>query len=128
MISDTASINPDGSFPANVRTCGKRNAENFRELARQLVPTDWRLVDGLYENLDALLRATTPDTVSSGPRSLLATALRQIPIHIADEQLRIHEQDPDDDSEIATMVSNTARPLERSACTTSCFDCSNFTR
>ena len=98
-------INPDSILPGDFRSCSRHIFRAFRELAKSLLPVNWKLVEGIYENLDALLRATSTDPASKqGPRSLFATCLKQIPDYVTKEQLRITEEDPDDDSDMATIV------------------------
>lgn len=65
-----------------------------------------RLIAGICKTLEALLRATTPEKTidNSRHRSLFSTCLRQIPNYIAEEQRLTTNDDPENESDIASEV------------------------
>ena len=96
----------------------------FTKLARNFSPENWRTLDGFYDGLVALLKATTdskladprPKASSSlllhrpamreGSRSLFATCLRKMPQYIREEQLSTTNDDPESDVDISTAMYN----------------------
>lgn len=98
-------VDPDSILPGDFRSCTRELVRDFRELAKELLPTHWRLAEGVYEHLDSLLKATSLDqTPKNGTGSLFATCLKQITSSINEEQLRMAEEDPDDKSDAATII------------------------
>ena len=79
--------------------------ESFWEYARFIEPEHWKLINGLYNALDTLLRATEKHRVGmeQGARSLFSTCLRKIPDYIAEEQLRSTPEDPEN-VDLASLV------------------------
>lgn len=109
-------VDPDSILPGDFRSCTKNLLREFRELAKEMLPTNWRLVEGVYEHLDSLLRAASHDpTPKNGPKSLFATCLKQITGCINEEQLRMSEEDPDDKSDAATIVFGELEALNMSS-------------
>lgn len=109
-------VNPDAILRGDFRSCTRTLLQEFRELTKELLPTHWRLAEGLYEHLDSLLRATSLDsTPKNGPRSLFATCLKQTTNFINEEQLRMSEEDPDDKSDAATIVFGELEALSTSS-------------
>ena len=106
--------------------CGQKTPLRgaFTKLARNLSPVNWRTLDGFYDGLVALLKATAdckmadqrPKTSSifplykpakrHGSRSLFATCLRKMPQYIRDEQLSTTNDDPESDVDISTVMYN----------------------
>ena len=106
--------------------CGQKTPLRgaFTKLARKLSPVNWRTLDGLYDGLVALLKATTdskladqrPKTSSvfiqhrpamrDGSRSLFATCLRKMPHYIREEQLSTTNEDAESDIDISTTMYN----------------------
>lgn len=80
--------------------------ESFSKLAKSVSPSHWMLINGLYDGLHALLKATSRSTSSStrGPRSLLATCLRKVPEYIAAEQEWHDQENLDDDLDMSSVV------------------------
>ncbi|MCJ1256420.1 hypothetical protein MMC24_004241 [Lignoscripta atroalba] len=80
--------------------------DSFRRLAQSISPCSWMLIDGLYNGLDALLRATTRNkpAVRSGSRSLFSTCLKNVPAYITEEQFHCEEEDPDAEVDVASMI------------------------
>ena len=80
--------------------------ESFRKLAKSISPSEWMLIDGLYNGLEALLKATTINRPPSniGARSLFSSCLRKIPDHILEEQRKVEAEDPDTDCNIASII------------------------
>ena len=104
--------------------CGQKTPlrRAFTKLARNLSPVNWRTLDGFYDGLVALLKATTdsklgdqrPKTSSTlllhkpalrdGSQSLFATCLRKMPQYIREEQLSATNDDPESDVDISTTM------------------------
>lgn len=109
-------VDPDSILPGDFRSCTRMLLREFRELTKELLPTHWQLLDGVYEHLDSLLRATSLDpTIKNGPRSLFATCLKQITSYINEEQLRMSEEDPHDKPDAAITVFGELEALNTSS-------------
>ncbi|KAI4128410.1 MAG: hypothetical protein LQ347_004184 [Umbilicaria vellea] len=80
--------------------------ESFSKLAKKISPSHWMLINGLYDGLHALLKATSRSKPSSsrGPRSLFATCLRRVPDYIAAEQEWHDQEDLDDDLDMSSVI------------------------
>lgn len=80
--------------------------ESFSKLAKTVSPSHWMLINGLYDGLHALLKATSRSRSSStiGPRSLFATCLRRVPEYIAAEQEWHDQEDLDDDLDMSSVI------------------------
>ncbi|KAL9120751.1 MAG: hypothetical protein Q9187_002694 [Circinaria calcarea] len=80
--------------------------ESVRRLAKSVSPSEWMLVDGLYNALDALLKATTGSKIpaNSGAPSLFSSCLRKIPHYIIQEQRMIGVDDPDPDTDVTSEI------------------------
>lgn len=80
--------------------------ESFSKLAKTVSPSHWMLINGLYDGLHALLKATSRSKPSSsrGPRSLLATCLKRVPDYIAAEQEWHDQEDLDDDLDMSSVI------------------------
>ena len=105
VTADLEKINIDSILPGYFRSCTRRLCREFRELAKSLLPVNWRLIDGIWENLEALLRATSEQqTPKKDPQSLLETCLKQLPTYIIKEQTQVSTEDPDDKSNVARMI------------------------
>ena len=103
--ADLDKINIDSILPGDFRSCTRRLCREFRELAKSLLPVTWRLIDGIWENLEALLRATSEQqTRKKDPQSLLETCLKQLPTYIIKEQTQVSTEDPDDKSNVARTI------------------------
>ena len=64
-----------------------------------------RLKEGICKALEALLRATTRETIDNSKcRSLFSICLRNIPDHIAEEQRLMDDEDPENDIDVASEV------------------------
>ena len=110
-IVQEVTINQSGTFdtPTYSREC-------YKQLVLEVVPSHRQMVSGLYEAMDALLKATPPDTDSrDGPRSLFETSLRQLPKFIAKEQLQADHDYPDDDYDMSSIIYNQLENLRISA-------------
>ncbi|MCJ1451685.1 hypothetical protein MMC28_002025 [Mycoblastus sanguinarius] len=79
---------------------------SFKELIKRLAPSNWRLIDGIYKGLEAVLKATSSTSLSSGHgcRSLFSTCLRKTPEYIAEQQLWTKLEDPESDVDISSEV------------------------
>ena len=106
--------------------CGQKTPLRgaFTKLARNLSPVNWRTLDGFYDGLVALLKATTDSklvdqrpknssiflpykaAMRDGSHSLFATCLRKMPQYIRDEQLSTTNDDPESDVDISTIMYN----------------------
>ncbi|KAL8785098.1 MAG: hypothetical protein Q9195_008770 [Heterodermia aff. obscurata] len=106
--------------------CGQKTPLRgaFTKLARNLSPVNWRTLDGFYDGLVALLKATTDRKLADprartylilplnkpatrdGSRSLFATCLRKMPEYIKEEQLSTTNDDPESDVDISTAMYN----------------------
>ena len=105
VTPDLERINIDSILPGDFRSCTRRLCREFRELAKSLLPINWRLIDGIWENLEALLRATSEQqTQKKDPQSLLETCLKQLPTYIIKEQTQVSTEDPNDKSNVARMI------------------------
>ena len=91
-----------GSIPKKSSQTAVR--ESFRRLAKSVSPSEWMLVDGLYNGLDALLKATasTKALTSTGAPSLFASCIRKVPEHIIQEQRIVEMEDPDSGCDVAS--------------------------
>ena len=80
--------------------------ESFCQHAKYVEPEHWKVINGLYNALDTLLKATEKSRVSTeqGPRSLFSTCLRKVPDYIAEEYRRSTAEDPESDVDVASMV------------------------
>ena len=80
--------------------------ESFSKHANFVEHGHWKLINGLYNGLDTLLRATEKGRggFKLGARSLFSTCLRKIPDYIAEEQQRLTAEDPESDIDIASIV------------------------
>ncbi len=80
--------------------------ESFCQHARYVEPEHWKLINGLYNGLDTLLRATEKGRAGDGlgARSLFSSCLRKVPDYIAEEQLWSAAEDPDSDIDVASSV------------------------
>ena len=88
---------------------------SFSQHAKFVKPSHWKLINGLYNGLDTLLRATKDGKTGpeSGARTLFSTCLRKIPQHITEEQLLSTAEDPETDKDVASAVYS---DLEALAC------------
>lgn len=103
IISDM--VDPDIIVVGDFRSGTSRLRSQFRDLVKFIYPVNWKLADGIWENLDALLRPTSPDqALKQDPRSLFGSCLRQIPTYIAQEQLHVSQEDDDDNFDVSTAV------------------------
>ena len=96
---------------------GPQGACPFRRLAQRSSPENWIPINGLYNGVDALLRATssTKAKKSLGARSLFATCIRKIPQYILQEQRDIGERgDPEDMEDVALSVYTELESLSQS--------------
>ncbi|KAL8729704.1 MAG: hypothetical protein Q9166_004532 [cf. Caloplaca sp. 2 TL-2023] len=97
----------------------KRKPEPHCQLSRKLsqskrhhihyevnLPFQWKLTDGICRGLEEVLRTTGGLNTCQvrGTRSLLATCLRQIPNHIAQEELWYKTEDPENDIDVSSIV------------------------
>ena len=87
--------------------------ESFRRLAKSISPSEWMLIDGLYNGLDALLKATATrkPPKDAGTRSLFNTCLRKVPHYIADEEHLATKEDPDLSAEVSSTIYNDLESL-----------------
>lgn len=102
--------------------CGQKTPLRgaFTKLARNLSPVNWRTLDGLYDGVLALLKATANEkpkefrskatlpkiTMERRPRSLFATCLRKLPDCIIEEQLSTTTEDPENDVDVSAIMYN----------------------
>lgn len=88
------------------RDLATHTRESFSKLAKMVSPSHWMLINGLYDGLHALLKATSRSKSSSsrGPRSLFATCLRKVPDYIAAEQEWHDQEDLDDDLDMSSVI------------------------
>ena len=100
---------------SQTRSSQNSTRESFRRLARTSSPSEWMLIDGLYNGLDALLKATARrrPPKSTGTRSLFATCLRNVPQYIAAEEHLAAEEDPESTTDISSAI---YRDLEDYGC------------
>ncbi|KAI9809498.1 MAG: hypothetical protein M1827_006804 [Pycnora praestabilis] len=80
----------------------------IQKLKKDVSPSHWTLVDGLYNGLEALLNATSvpgqAQKVQRGARSLFSTCLVSIPDYIAEEQQWQRQQDMDDQTDVSSEI------------------------
>ena len=92
---------PAEHFP----TCNNALRNSLRQLAKSTTGS-WMLYEGLYNGLDALLRATTKSKPrpEKGAKSLFALCLGKMPAYIDVEQEWIKEEDPDSKEDAAEAI------------------------
>lgn len=80
--------------------------KSFFRHARYVEPDHWKLINGLYNGLDTLLRATENGRADDkrGARSLFSTCLGNVPGYIAEAQLWSAVEDPENDIDVASSV------------------------
>lgn len=80
--------------------------ESFCRHARYVEPDHWKLINGLYNGLDTLLRATESGRAGEErrPRSLFSMCLGKVPEYIAEEQLWSAAEDPESDIDVASSI------------------------
>ena len=80
--------------------------ESFRNMAKSTAPSEWILINGLYNGLDALLKATarSKDPTNVGARSLFATCIRKVPERMFEEQKMAEDADPDYDDDAGSFI------------------------
>ncbi|KAI9881080.1 MAG: hypothetical protein M1830_008238 [Pleopsidium flavum] len=86
---------------------GNSMSQEMRQrLKKTVAPAHWMLVDGLYNGLDALLKATARSSRSDGcgVRSLFSTCLRKVPDYITAEKAWQESQDADDTTDVSSEV------------------------
>ena len=88
------------------RDIGTDTRESFSKLAKTVSPSQWMLINGLYDGLYALLKATSSSKPSNAhsPRSLLATCLRRVPDYIAAEQNWHDQENPDSEMDMSSVI------------------------
>ena len=108
-------IDPDLTLPGDFHSCTRRLGGEFRELAKFMYPLHWKLADGIWENLEALLRVTSPDqSPKQGASSLFEICLKRMATYVAEEKVRVTNDEPDDSSDIATAVYDDLEALSTS--------------
>ena len=69
------------------------------------LPFQWKLTDGIYKGVEALLKATKEQSVRQcGARNLFSTCLRRVPDYIAQEELWYRMEDPESDIDVAPII------------------------
>ena len=93
-------------YPKQSHTTKGSSQDTFCQHARYIQPGHWKLINGLYNGLDALLRATGTGRAGDEPgaRSLFSTCLRKVPEYIAEEQLWSTVEDPESGVDVASFV------------------------
>ena len=88
------------------RNCHISTSESFRKISKSVSPSEWALGKGLYDGLDALLKATTRSKglASVGALSLFATCIRKVPEHMVKEQKIAKAEDPDYDGDVSSLI------------------------
>lgn len=120
-ISGPKSANGDEPSVSGLRPQCPKSSHNtqrfppksFCRHARYVEPDHWKLINGLYNGLDTLLRATENGRAGDerGARSLFSTCLGKVPEYIAEEQLRSAADDPESDIDVASSVYNDLEAL-----------------
>ncbi|MCJ1468567.1 hypothetical protein MMC07_007196 [Pseudocyphellaria aurata] len=89
----------------------KHNAK--RQYAKLAYPDRWKLIEGIYNGLDALLKATAgvAKTQPTGSRTLFSTCLRRTPDYIAAEEIWSKEEDPESTADISSTIYNDLEAL-----------------
>jgi len=104
---------PDGRKRRKLQKCPTRSCvgdpvphEMRLNLKKTVAPSHWMLIDGLYNGLDALLKATAMSSRSNscGARSLFSTCLRRVPDYIAAEEVWHELQDADETTDISSEL------------------------
>ena len=100
---------------SQTRSSQSLTRESFRRLAKTTSPSEWMLIDGLYNGLDALLKATARrrPLKSTGTRSLFASCLRKVPQYIGVEEYLAAGEDPELTADISSAI---YRDLEDYGC------------
>ena len=96
---------------------GSQGRNPLRKLAQTVSPENWILINGLYNGLDALLRATSSTKLpqSPGSRSLFATCIRKIPQYLNHEQqATIERNDWEDVEDVVLSVYTELESLSQS--------------
>ncbi|MCJ1237460.1 hypothetical protein MMC14_005446 [Varicellaria rhodocarpa] len=80
--------------------------ESFRKMAKSISPSEWMLICGLYNGLDALLKATSRASTPTrlGARSLFASCIQKIPEYMMEEQKLAEDANPDYDGDVASLI------------------------
>lgn len=103
---------PDPSNSSSSTIKGpKHNA--LRQHVKFAYPDSWKLIEGIHDGLDALLRATADGIkqTPAGARSLFSTCLRKIPDYIVAEETWCKEEDPESTVDIASAIYNDLEAL-----------------
>lgn len=100
----------------NSRNAQGPSREIFCRHAKFVEPEHWKLINGLYNGLDTLLRATEKSGSGAdlGARSLFSACLRKVPSYIAEEQLLSKTEDPESDIDMASHVYSDLEALNSS--------------
>ena len=89
----------------------KHNA--LRHHVKFAYPDSWKLIEGIHNGLDTLLRATANGvkTAPTGSRTLFSTCLRKAPDYIAAEEIWCKEEDPESTVDISSAIYNDLEAL-----------------
>ena len=84
-----------------------------QDLPQSSALSNWKLIDGICKGFIALLRASAARERRSrtGCRSLLSTCVRRVPVYIAQEEMILREEDPDNDVDISNAIYNDLEEL-----------------
>lgn len=90
----------------------KHNAMR-RQHVKFAYPDRWKLIEGIYNGLDALLRATAgvAKPQPTGSRTLFSTCLRKTPDYISAEEIWSKEQDPESTVDVSSAIYNDLEAL-----------------
>ena len=97
---------PRTQCPKILRNAQRPSQDMFSRHAKYVKPEHWKLINGLYNGLDSLLRATEKAGPGAdlGVRSLFSTCLRKVPSYIAEEKLLSTTENPESDIDVASHV------------------------
>ena len=85
----------------------------LRQHVKCAYPDLWKLIEGIHNGLDTLLRVTADDvkTTRTGSRTLFSTCLRKTPAYIAAEEIWSKEDDPESTIDIPSAIYNDLESL-----------------
>lgn len=100
-------LNPSNHGSSNM------NSDALRQHLKFAYPDRWKLIEGIHNGLDALLKATADGvkTQSTGSRPLFSACLRKIPDYIAAEETWCKEGDPESTVNISSAIYNDLEAL-----------------
>lgn len=100
-------LNPSSHGSSNM------NSNALRQHLKFAYPDRWKLIEGIHNGLDALLKATADGVKpqATGSRTLFSACLRKIPDYIAVEETWCKEEDPESTVNISSAIYNDLEAL-----------------